>query len=43
MVSTRSQSKSMSITSEMRDCFENLMKPLVTNDKLEELLKSTFT
>ena len=40
MVSTRSQSKSMSITSEMRDYFENLMKPLVTNDKLEQLLKS---
>ena len=30
----------MSITSEMRDYFENLMKPLVTNDKLEQLLKS---
>ena len=40
MVSTRSQSKSMSIMSEMRDYFENLMKPLVTNDKLEQLLKS---
>ena len=40
MVSTRSQSKSMSITSEMRDYFENLMKPIVTNDKLEQLLKS---
>ena len=40
MVSTRSQSKSMSITSEMRDYFENLMKPLVTNGKLEQLLKS---
>ena len=40
MVSTRSQSKSMSITSEMRDYFENLMKPLVTNDKFEQLLKS---
>ena len=40
MVSTRSQSKRMSITSEMRDYFENLMKPLVTNDKLEQLLKS---
>ena len=40
MVSTRSKSKSMSITSEMRDYFENLMKPLVTNDKLELLLKS---
>ena len=40
MVSTRSQSKTLSITSEMRDYFENLMKPLVTNDKLEQLLKS---
>ena len=40
MVSTCSQSKSMSITSEMRDYFENLMKPLVTNGKLEQLLKS---
>ena len=40
MVSTRSQSKGMSITSEMRDYFENLMKPLVTNDKLEQLLMS---
>ena len=40
MVSTRSQSKGMSITSEMHDYFENLMKPLVTNDKLEQLLKS---
>ena len=30
----------MSITSEMHDYFENLMKPLVTNDKLEQLLKS---
>ena len=40
MVSTRSQSKSMSIRSKMRDYFENLMKPLVTNDKLEKLLKS---
>ena len=30
----------MSITSEMRDYFENLMKPLVTNDKLEQLPKS---
>ena len=38
MVSTRSQSKSMS--SEMSDYFEILMKPLVTNDKLEQLLKS---
>ena len=24
----------------MREYFENLMKPLVTNEKLEELLKS---
>ena len=30
----------MPITSEMREYFENLMKPLVTNEKLEELLKS---
>ena len=30
----------MSITSEVREYFENLMKPLVTNEKLEELLKS---
>ena len=37
MVSARSHS--MSITSEMDDYFENLMKPLVTNDKLESLLK----
>ena len=40
MVSTRSQSKSMSITNEIRDYFENLMKPLVKNDKLEQLLKT---
>ena len=40
MVSTCSQSKSMSITNEIRDYFENLMKPLVKNDKLEQLLKS---
>ena len=33
MVSTRSQSKRMYIMSQMRDNFENLMKPLVTNDK----------
>ena len=38
MVSTRSQVKNMSITSELREYFENLMKPLVTNEKLEELL-----
>ena len=29
----------MSITSEMRQFFENLMEPPVTNEKLEELLK----
>ena len=27
----------MSITSEMREYFENLMKPLVTNETLEQL------
>ena len=40
MVSTRSQVKNMSITSEMRTYFENLRKPLVTNENQEELLKS---
>ena len=40
MVFTRSQLKNMSITSEMRDYFENLMKPLVTNESLEQQLKS---
>ena len=40
MVSTRSQSKSMSITTEIRDYFENLVKPLVTNEKLEQMFKS---
>ena len=35
MVFTRSQLKNMSITSEMREYFENLMKPLVTNETLE--------
>ena len=40
MVSTRSQSKIMSITSELRDYFESLMEPLVTNEKLEQVLKS---
>ena len=34
---TRSQLKNMSITSEMREYFENLMKPLVTNETLEQL------
>ena len=40
MVSTHSHVKNMSITSEMGEYFENLMKPLVTNEKLEEHLKS---
>ena len=40
MVSTRSQSKIMSITSELRDYFESLMEPLVTNEKLEQVFKS---
>ena len=39
MVCTRSQLKNMSITSEMREYFENLMKPLVTNESLEHQLK----
>ena len=39
MVFTRSQLKNMSITSEMREYFENLMKPLVTNETLEQKLK----
>lgn len=32
--------KVMSITSEIRDYFENLIKPLVSNESLEELLSS---
>ena len=40
MVSTHSQSKIMSITSELRDYFESLMEPLVTNEKLEQVFKS---
>ena len=40
MVSTRSQVENKSMTIEMCEYFENLMKPLVTNEKLEELLKS---
>ena len=40
MVSTRSQVKNMHITSEMCEYFDNLMKPLVKNEKLEELFKS---
>ena len=40
MISTRSQSKIMSITSELRDYFESLMEPLVTNEKLEQVFKS---
>ena len=39
MVFTRSQIKNMSIINEMREYFEKLMKPHVTNEKLEELLK----
>ena len=30
----------MWITSEMRECFKNLLKPLVTNESLQELLRS---
>ena len=37
MVFTRSQLKNISITSEMHEYFENLMKPLVTNETLEQL------
>ena len=40
MISTRSQSKIMSITSELQDYFESLMEPLVTNEKLEQVFKS---
>ena len=40
MVFTRSQLKNISITSEMHEYFENLMKPLVTNETLEQQLKS---
>ena len=40
MISTRSQSKIMSITSELRDYFESLMEPLVTNEKSEQVFKS---
>ena len=40
MVFTRSQLKDMSITIQMREYFENLMKPLVTNETLEQQLKS---
>ena len=39
MVFTPSQLKNMSITSEMREYFENLMKPLATNESLEQQLK----
>ena len=39
MVFTRSQLKHMSITSEMSEYFENLMKTLVTNETLEQQLK----
>ena len=37
---TCSQLKNISITSEMREYFENLMKSLVTNETLEQQLKS---
>ena len=40
MISTRSQSKIMSITSELQDYFESLMEPLVTNEKLGQVFKS---
>ena len=40
MVSTRSQSKIMSITSELQDYFESLMEPLVLNEKLEQVFNS---
>ena len=40
MISTRSKSKIMSITSELQDYFESLMEPLVTNEKLEQVFKS---
>ena len=40
MVFTRSQLKDVSITIQMREYFENLMKPLVTNETLEQQLKS---
>ena len=40
MVFTRSRLKDMSITIQMREYFENLMKPLVTNETLEQQLKS---
>ena len=40
MVFTRSQLKDVSITIQMREYFENLVKPLVTNETLEQQLKS---
>ena len=40
MVLTCSQLKNMFITTEMCEYFENLMKPLVTNETLEQQLKS---
>ena len=40
MVLTRSQLKDVSITSEMREYFENLIKPPITNETLEQQLKS---
>ena len=40
VIITRSKSSgvNMSITAEVREYFENLIKPLVTNQSLEELL-----
>ena len=40
MVLTRSQLKDVSITSEMREYFENLIKPPITNETSEQQLKS---
>ena len=40
MVSTPSKIKNMSITREICEYFENVIKSLLTNEKLEELLKS---
>ena len=39
MVFTRSQLKNISITSEMREYFENLMKTLGTNKQIEDKFK----
>ena len=40
MVFTRLQLKNMSVASEMREYVENLMKPLVANETLEQQRKS---